>query len=82
MADTTLGTFQINLPTSSLAVGDSVEIADPKNYWSNIPVRVNTSGFAQIQDQTGNLEDGPMFLDVSGAHIYFLWSGTVWSIIQ
>jgi len=82
LADTTLGTFQINLPTLSLAVGDSVEIADPKNYWSNIPVRVNTSGFAQIQDQTGNLEDGPMFLDVSGAHIYFLWTGTVWSIIQ
>jgi hypothetical protein len=82
LADTTLGTFQLNLPTLSLAVGDSVEIADPKNYWSNVPVQINTLGFARIQDQNGNVEDGPMILDVSGAHIYFLWTGTVWSVIQ
>lgn len=82
LADTTLGSFQVNLPTSSLVAGDSVEIADPKNYWANNPIQVNTLGIAQIQDQNGNVEDEPMFLDVSGAHIYFLWTGTVWSVIQ
>jgi hypothetical protein len=82
LVDTTLGTLQLNLPISSLEVGDSVEIADPKNNWTNTPVQINTLGLAQIQDQNGNVEDGPMLLDVSGAHIYFLWTGTVWSVIQ
>lgn len=82
LADTSFGSFELNLPTSSLAVGDSIEIADPTNYWANEPVKINTLGIAQVQDQLGNVDDGPVFLDVSGAHIFFLWTGTRWSIIH
>jgi len=82
LIDTRGGSIQLNLPTSSLAVGDSVEVADPLLCWSDNPVRINTLGIAQIQDQIGNLENEPMLLDVAGGHILFLWTGTVWSVIQ
>lgn len=82
LADTSLGAFELNLPTSSLNAGDSVEIADPSNSWSQYPIKVNSLVGHQIQDQLGNLEDGPFWLDVSGAHIFFLWTGTLWSVIQ
>jgi hypothetical protein len=82
LVDTRGGTIQLNLPTSSLAVGDSVEVADPLLCWSTNPVQINTLGIAQIQDQIGNLENEPMLLDVAGGRISFLWTGTVWSLLQ
>lgn len=81
LVNTTEGPLQLNLPTSSLEVGDSVEIADPLLCWGINPTQVNTLGFAQIKDQLGNVEDGPMFLDVSGGRISFIWTGTFWSVI-
>lgn len=82
LADTTLGGFELNLPTSSLSAGDSVELADPSNNWSVTPIKVNSTAGHKIQDQIGNVEDAPFWLDVSGAHIFFLWTGTRWSVIR
>jgi hypothetical protein len=82
LADASLGAFELNLPTSSLNAGDSVEIADPSNSWAQYPIKVNSTANHQIQDQLGNVEDAPFWLDVSGAHIFFTWNGTRWSVIH
>ena len=82
LADTSLGVFELNLPTSSLALGDSIEIADPTHYWGVNSIKVNSLAGAQIKDQIGNVSDGPFWLDVSGAHIFFVWTGTLWSVVH
>ena len=82
LVDSTLGSFEINLPTSSLSVGDSIEIADPSNYWGINSIKINTMGNNKILDQVGNLQDGPLFLDVSGMHIFLIWRGNNWGLIH
>jgi|GWRWMinimDraft_1066009.scaffolds.fasta_scaffold05455_1 hypothetical protein len=82
LANTSLGSFELNLPISSLNAGDSVEVADPANYWSTNAIKVNSTVGHQIEDQIGNVENTPFWLDVSGAHIFFLWTGTRWSVIR
>jgi len=85
------------LPSTSLSVGDSVEVADPYYSWGINRVRVDVSaspayasssgtggtlsGDSPFKDQLGNLVDGPLFLDISGARVSFMWTGIHWGIV-
>jgi hypothetical protein len=86
------------LPSTALSVGDSVEVADPYYSWGINRVRVDVSaspayasssgtggtlsGDSPFKDQLGNLVDGPLFLDISGARVSFMWTGIHWGIVS
>lgn len=86
------------LPSTALSVGDSVEIADPYYSWGINRVKVDVSstpaylsstgtggtlsGDNPFKDQLGNLVDGPLYLDISGARVSFMWTGSHWGIVS
>lgn len=84
----------IILPSSALSVGDSVEFSDPYFSWginrvrvevSSTPTHLTTggtlSGDNPFKDQLGNLVDGPLYMDISGARVSFMWTGIHWGIV-
>ena len=96
--DTRTEGVNIILPCTALSVGDSIEIADPYYSWGINRVKVDVSGTPAyvassgtggtlsgdnpFKDQLGNLVDGPLFCDISGARISFMWTGVHWGIVS
>jgi len=95
--DTRTEGVNIILPSTALSVGDSIEIADPYYSWGINRVKIDVSGTPAytassgtggtlsgdnpFKDQLGNLVDGPLFCDISGARISFMWTGSYWGIV-
>ena len=79
--DTSAGVINCTMPIVNLTVGDSIEIADGGQNW-NINNVILTSSLHQFKDAIGNLDDGPVNLDVSGVTVMFLWTGSYWRIIS
>ena len=81
LINTTNGIVNATMPIVNLTIGDSIEIADGGQNW-NINNVILTSSLHQFKDAIGNLDDGPVNLDVSGVTVMFLWTGSYWRIIS
>jgi hypothetical protein len=81
LMNTTSGVINASMPIVNLSEGDSIEIADGGQNW-NINNVILTSGVHQFKDAIGNIDDGPVNLDVSGVTVMFLWTGSYWRIIS
>ena len=81
LANTNAGVINATMPTVNLSVGDSIEIADGVQNW-NINNVILTSASHQFKDAIGNIDDGPVNLDVSGITVMLLWTGSYWRIIS
>jgi hypothetical protein len=81
LANTTAGVINATMPIVNLTVGDSIEIADGGQNW-NINNVILSSASHQFKDAIGNIDDGPVNLDVSGVTVMFLWTGSYWRIIS
>ncbi len=79
--NTTAGSINATMPVVNLSIGDSIEIADGAQNW-NINNVILTSASHQFKDAIGNLDDGPVNLDVSGVTVMFLWTGNYWRILS
>jgi hypothetical protein len=76
--DTSNGPFSVTLPSLKY-VGDVIQLADSKYYWSINNLTVNTQSGEQIKDSTG-YTDAPLVCDVSGETIELIWEGTYWRL--
>ena len=81
LINTTNGAVNATMPIVNLTIGDSIEIADGGQNW-NINNVILTSASHQFKDAIGNIDDGPVNLDVSGVTVMFLWTGSYWRIIS
>ena len=81
LTNTTNGIVNATMPIVNLTIGDSIEIADGGQNW-NINNVILTSASHQFKDAIGNIDDGPVNLDVSGVTVMFLWTGSYWRIIS
>jgi hypothetical protein len=81
LANTTAGSINATMPVVNLSIGDSIEIADGAQNW-NINNVILSSSAHQFKDAIGNIDDGPVNLDVSGVTVMFLWTGSYWRIIS
>ena len=81
LADTNGGVINATMPTVNISAGDSIEIADGGQSW-NINNVTLTSASHQFKDAIGNIDDGPVNLDVSGVTVMFLWTGSYWRIVS
>ena len=81
LANTNAGVINATMPIVNLSVGDSIEIADGAQNW-NINNVILTSASHQFKDAIGNIDDGPVNLDVSGITVMLLWTGSYWRIIS
>jgi len=81
LINTTNGIVNATMPIVNLTIGDSIEIADGGQNW-NINNVILTSASHQFKDAIGNIDDGPVNLDVSGVTVMFLWTGSYWRIIS
>jgi hypothetical protein len=81
LINTTNGVVNATMPIVNLTIGDSIEIADGGQNW-NINNVILTSASHQFKDAIGNIDDGPVNLDVSGVTVMFLWTGSYWRIIS
>ena len=78
---TTNGVVNATMPIVNLSPGDSIEMGDGGQNW-NINNVILTSASHQFKDAIGNLDHGPVNLDVSGVTVMFLWTGNYWRIIS
>jgi hypothetical protein len=78
---TTDGVINATMPIVNLSAGDSIELGDGGQNWSINNV-ILTSSLHQFKDAIGNIDDGPVNLDVSGVTVMFLWTGSYWRIIS
>jgi hypothetical protein len=76
--DTSSAAFSVTLPSLKY-VGDVIQLADSKYYWSINNLTVNTQSGEQIKDSTGYI-DAPLVCDVSGETIELIWEGTYWRL--
>jgi hypothetical protein len=76
--DTSNAPFTVTLPSLKY-VGDVIQLADSKYYWSINNLTVNTQSGEQIKDSTGYV-DAPLVCDVSGETIELIWEGTYWRL--
>lgn len=81
LANTSNGVINATMPIVNLTIGDSIEIADGGQNWSINNV-ILSSASHQFKDAIGNIDDGPVNLDVSGVTVMFLWTGSYWRIIS
>ena len=81
LATTSAGAINATMPVVNLSVGDRIEIAYGGQNW-NINNVILTQAAHQFKDAIGNIDDGPVNLDVSGVTVMFLWTGTYWRIIS
>jgi hypothetical protein len=81
LINTTNGVVNATMPIVNLTIGDSIEIADGGQNWSINNV-ILSSASHQFKDAIGNIDDGPVNLDVSGVTVMFLWTGSYWRIIS
>jgi hypothetical protein len=81
LGTTSSGVINATMPIVNLSVGDSIEIADGAQNW-NINNVILTSSAHQFKDAIGNIDDGPVNLDVSGITVMLLWTGSYWRIIS
>jgi len=66
------------MPSVSLTAGDYFELSDPFHSWGTNAVTLVTPH--PVGDELGNVDVGPVFLDVSGAKIMFIWTGSYWRL--
>jgi hypothetical protein len=70
--NTTFGsTFELNLPTTNLNLGDCIEIIDMGNLFDLNPVTIKSS-IHNIESVPGNLG---LVCNVKGAHFLLVWTG-------
>jgi len=81
LINTTNGVVNATMPIVNLTIGDSIEVADGGQNW-NINNVILSSASHQFKDAIGNIDDGPVNLDVSGVTVMFLWTGSYWRIIS
>ena len=81
LMNTTDGVINATMPIVNLSAGDSIELGDGGQNWSINNV-ILTSSLHQFKDAIGNIDDGPVNLDVSGVTVMFLWTGSYWRIIS
>jgi hypothetical protein len=81
LMNTSDGVINATMPIVNLSPGDSIEMGDGGQNW-NINNVILTSASHQFKDAIGNLDDGPVNLDVSGVTVMFLWTGSYWRIIS
>lgn len=75
----TPGGYTLSMPEPR-AVGDWVWVEDFTNFWSINPVSI-TSNYSF---ENGHLvrESSPLILDVSGASVSLIWTGSLWKIFN
>ena len=73
------GGYSLAMPTPR-AVGDWVWVEDFTNFWSINPVSLTSIH----QFENGHLvrETSPLILDVSGASVSLIWTGSLWKIFN